>query len=214
MSILASNVLSLLLLLLITFSTIVITYIINYEDVEIWLLEELLLRELPELRYRTVLLELELGKYSTVFERELRTLIGGDECILIGGDEFILIGGVGCVSTGNNTGRSSDPLELSRRSSEPRALRDDNDELNTGGVSLFLFSTGTLRPDALLILQDGTLPPSISNILSTILLNNDVCLSGCSCSCSASLLGLLDILLNSSFVPFRIYQSFATKNQN
>ena len=150
--------------------------------------EDLTNTRIPELIYCTVLFELELGTYSIVFERELRILSGGDT--LGGGVECILIGGVGCVSTGNNTGRSS----------EPRELRDDDDELKTGGVSIFLSFTGWLLPDALLIcLEVGTLPPSISNILSNILLNNDFCFSGCSCSCSASLLGLLDILLNSSF---------------
>ena len=110
----------------------------------------------------------------------------------------MLSGGVGCVSTGSNTGRLSEPDEDA--SPEARELRDeDDDELNTGGVLLFFVSTGWLLSDALLILEDGTLPPSMSNILSNILLNNDFCFSGCSCSCSASLLGLLDILLNSSF---------------
>ena len=41
----------------------------------------------------------------------------------------MLTGGVGCASTDNNMGRLS----------ETRELRDDDDELNTGGVSLFLF---------------------------------------------------------------------------
>ena len=93
------------------------------------LLEALLLRELPELRYCTVLLKLELGKYSIVFERELCILTVGEECTLPGGDACILTGGVGCVSIGGSTGRWSEDCE-------------EEDELYTGGVSL---------PDALLI---------------------------------------------------------------
>ena len=59
-------------------------------------------------------------------ERELRILSGGDT---LGADECILIGGVGCASTGSNTERESRD-------------EDDEDELNTGGVSLFLSFTG------------------------------------------------------------------------
>ena len=126
MSILASNFL--LLPLLITISTIIITWIIKYEDIEIWLLEALLLRELPQLRYCTVLRELDLGKCSIVLERELCILTAGEECTLTGGDEGTLTGGVGlgCVSTGNNTGRSSEDCE-------------EEDELNTGGVAFLVF---------------------------------------------------------------------------
>ena len=69
---------------------------------------------------------------------------------------------MGCASTGNTTGRLSEPGE------------DDEDEVNAGGVPRFLFFTGWLLPDALLIcLVDGTLPPSISNMASSILLNYD-----------------------------------------
>ena len=112
-------------------------------------------------------------------EREFRILSGGEECTLIGG--------VACVSTGSNTERESRD-------------EDEEDELNTGGVSLFLCLTGWLLPEVLLLLLDGgKLTSYSSNMLSNILLNKDFCLSGCSGSCSASLLGLLDILLSSSF---------------